>query len=136
MKDLFIYLCTLLVKAALFFAVSILGVLISFFIMRHIPLLNNFEDFTASFFVSICMGVLYFFVGEKRQLTLIFTGVAYIVYMCAFAITLQSLKNYATSAVLIRCFLGTINMLIFLGCTAMLFGKQLGIIPVRRNEKE
>lgn len=122
-------------KGAVFCFSSVLGLVISVGIMRYIPWLIPYPDFLISLFVSLSMGITYYFFGKNRRLTLVFCGFVRIVYLCVLTHFFCQAKGITSYSAAARCLLGSINTIASLVCFGMLFGKRLSVIPIHPKER-
>ena len=136
MKKKIVIMARLLVKGLLFVAAAYLALFISLIIMNRYPWMHRFDDFIVAFSVSFALGVVYFFAGTNRELTLVFVEFTYVIYLASFVIALRSVKLITVPSALARCALGIINMTFIIVTVALLCGKRLGIIPARKHPDE
>ena len=125
-----------LIKGAAFYFSSVLGLVISVGILKYVPWMISYSDFLISLFISLSMGITYYFFGENRRLTLIFCGSARIVYLCILTYFFCQVKGITLCSAAIRCLLGNINTITSLFGFGILFGKRLSVIPIHPTHKE
>ena len=125
-----------LIKGAAFYFSSVLGLVISVGILKYVPWMISYSDFLISLFISLSMGITYYFFGENRRLTLIFCGFVRIIYLCVLTYFFRQVNGITLCSVTTRCLIGSINTITSLFGFGILFGKRLSVIPIHPTHKE
>ena len=127
-------LLVLLAKGAAFYAASGAGVLLAMLVINGLPWLYAYDDMIIGFAVTIAMGVLYYFIGKYRRLTLMFAGLVSVVYTTMIVNALCQIRGMSTKVAHLRCALGIVDIIMFLMGFGILFGERLGIMPASKKK--